>query len=173
MDFASDIPTILVESSIEKTMPQELSVSENAKSDNPLEHEPSGGSINRVQPELSLQLALLTARTAAEEGGTDILALDMTQHTAMFDYFVIITGTSRRQLRAMSEVIEKKIEAEINDKRMNIDSDDDSHWIVLDYGTVIIHLFDEETRMFYSLETLWADAKKLDLTETLSGIRVK
>ena len=56
---------------------------------------------------------------------------------------------------------------------MNIDGDDDSHWIVLDYGTVIIHLFDEDTRKFYSLESLWADASQVDLTGTLEGIRLK
>ena len=71
----------------------------------------------------------------------------------------------------MSEEIDHKLEDELNDKRMNIDGYDESRWIVLDYGTVVIHLFDEDTRTFYSLETLWADAKKLDLTEVLQGIR--
>lgn len=89
----------------------------------------------------------------------------------MFDYFVIATGTSRRQLHAMSEEIDHRLEDELKDKRMNIDGYDESRWIVLDYGTVVIHLFDEETRDFYSLEALWADASKLDLTETLADVR--
>ena len=54
---------------------------------------------------------------------------------------------------------------------MNIDGYDDSKWIVLDYGTVVIHLFDEDTRVFYSLEALWGDAAKVDLTETLKNVR--
>ncbi len=89
----------------------------------------------------------------------------------MFDYFVIATGTSRRQLHAMSEEIDHKLEDELEDRRMNVDGYDESRWIVLDYGTVVIHLFDEETRDFYSLEALWADATKVDLSGVLADIR--
>ncbi len=132
----------------------------------------SGGSVNRANPDRSLELALAAATTAAENGGTEIAVLDMTGHTAIFDYFVIATGTSRRQLHAMSEEIDHKLEDELNDKRMSIDGySTDSGWIVLDYGTVVIHLFDEETRGFYSLEALWADAKKVDLSEALKHIK--
>ncbi len=138
-----------------------------------VEHNSSGAAARRVNPERSLELALAAARTAAENGGTDLVVMDMTGHTAIFDYFVIATGTSRRQLHAMSEEIDHKLEDELNDKRMNIDGYDESRWIVLDYGTVVIHLFDEDTRQFYSLEALWADAPKVDLTETLKGIRTR
>ncbi len=126
--------------------------------------------VSRTNPERSLQLALAAARTAAENGGQDIVVLDMSRQTALFDYFVIATGTSRRQLHAMSEEIDHKLEEDLNDRRMNIDGYDESRWIVLDYGTVVIHLFDGDTRAFYSLEALWADAQKVDLTDVLQGI---
>lgn len=135
------------------------------------EHSASGAAASRENPELSLKLALAAARTAAENGATEIVVLDMSQHTAIFDYFVIATGTSRRQLHAISEEIDHTLEGELNDKRMNIDGFDDSKWIVLDYGTVIIHLFDEDTRAFYGLEALWGDAKKVDLSEVLKDIK--
>jgi len=135
-----------------------------------IEHQPSGAARDRVNPQRSRVLALAAARTAAENQGTDIVVLDMSQQSAMFDYFVIATGTSRRQLHAMSEEIDHKLEDDLKDRRMHIDGYDDSRWIVLDYGTVVIHLFDEETRDFYSLEALWADASRVDLTETLSGL---
>ena len=109
----------------------------------------------------SRELAIAAAQTADENGGFDILVLDMRQNSPMFDYFVVATGTSRRQLHAMSEDIDHKLEDELNDKRMNIDGYDESRWIVLDYATVVIHLFDEETRQFYSLESLWADAPRV------------
>ena len=134
------------------------------------ESQPSGGAVNRVNPKRSLELALAAARTAAENGGTEIVVMDMSSHAAIFDYFVIATGTSRRQLHAISEEIDNKLENDLNDKRVNIDGYTESRWIVLDYGTVVIHLFDEDTRAFYSLEALWADAKKVDLTETLKGV---
>ena len=135
------------------------------------EHRASGAAVDRVNPKRSLELALAAARTAAENGGTDLLVLDMSPHTAIFDYFVIATGTSRRQLHAMSEEIDHCLEDEMNDKRMNIDGYAESRWIVLDYGTVVIHLFEEESRENYALESLWADAKKVDLTETLKNVR--
>jgi ribosome-associated protein len=121
----------------------------------------------KTSSDRSLQLALAAARTAAENRGTDIVVLDMREITALFDYFVIATGTSRRQLHAISEEIDHVLEDDLKDKRMNIEGYDDSRWIVLDYGTVVIHLFDEETRQFYSLETLWADAKRVDVSEVL------
>ena len=124
-----------------------------------------------MNPQRSLDLALAAARTAAENGGTDLLVLDMSPHTAIFDYFVIATGSSRRQLHAMSEEIDHCLEDEMNDKRMNIDGYAESRWIVLDYGTVVIHLFEEEARENYALEALWADAKKVDLTEALKNVR--
>lgn len=132
---------------------------------------PSGAAAKRTNPEYSLKLALAAARTAGENHATDIVVLDMSKHTAIFDYFVIATGTSRRQLHAISEEIDNTLEKQLDDKRMNIDGYDDSKWIVLDYGTVVIHLFDEDTRIFYSLEALWADAENVDLTETLKDIR--
>ena len=132
------------------------------------EDRPSGASPSRVNPERSLELARAAARVAAENNGEDVIVLDMSQQSAMFDYFVIATGTSRRQLHAMSEEIDERLERELNDKRTNIDGYDESRWIVLDYGTVIIHLFDEDTRMFYSLESLWADATKVDISDILN-----
>ncbi|MEM9943234.1 MAG: ribosome silencing factor [Planctomycetota bacterium] len=136
-----------------------------------LEDPATGAAARRDNPDRSLTLALAAARTAAENGGNDIVVLDLTGQTAIFDYFVIATGTSRRQILAMSEEIDDKLENELNDKRMSVEGLDDSKWIVLDYGTVVIHLFDEETRLFYSLEALKGDAVRLDLTETLVGIK--
>lgn len=122
---------------------------------------------SRANPQRSLQLALAAARTASENKGRDIVALDMSNVSPLFDYFVIATGTSRRQLHAMSEEIDHTLEDELGDRRMNIAGYDESRWIVLDYGTVVIHLFDEETRRFYALEDLWAEASRVDLTGVL------
>ena len=150
---------------------QETCVSDESPSELTDGDQPSGAAARRTNPERSLTLALAAARTAAENGGTDIVVMDMSKHTAIFDYFVIATGTSRRQLHAISEEIDNTLEKELDDKRMNIDGYDDSKWIVLDYGTVVVHLFDEDTRIFYSLEALWGDAEKVDLTETLKNVR--
>ena len=120
------------------------------------------------QKERSLQLALAAIQTAEDNGGRDLLVLDMRDHTSLFDYFVIATGSSRRQLHAMSEEIDHKLEDDLHDKRMSIEGYDASRWIVLDYGTVVVHLFDDEMREYYSLESLWADARPVDLSEVLA-----
>jgi ribosome-associated protein len=113
--------------------------------------------------ERSLQLALAAALTAEENRGEDIVVLDMRTITPVFDYFVIATGNSRRQLHAISEEIEHVLEDELRDKRMGIEGYDDSRWILLDYGNVVIHLFDRETREFYALEDFWSEAQRVPL----------
>lgn len=124
----------------------------------------TAGAVARNKPERSLELALAAAKTIAENRGRQIVVLDMTKHTALFDYFVIGTGTSGRQLRAVADEIKHVLEKEMGDKRLHIAGVEDSRWIVQDYGTIVVHLFDEETRAFYSLENLWADAVKLDIS---------
>lgn len=115
------------------------------------------------QAEQSLALALAAAKTAHENQATNIKVLDLRDITPMFDYFVVATGTSRRQLHAISEEIDHCLEENLNDKRMSIEGYDESRWILLDYGSVVIHLFDEETREFYAIEDLWTDAVKVPL----------
>jgi ribosome-associated protein len=116
-----------------------------------------------AQAARSRQLALAAARTAADNRGQDVVVLDMRCQTPMFDYFVLATGTSRRQLHAMSEEIDHALEDDLGDQRMGIEGYAESRWILLDYGTVVIHLFDEETREFYALEDLWAGAQRVAL----------
>jgi len=115
----------------------------------------------------SLQLALAAARVAAENNGRDIVVLDMRGLTPMFDYFVIASGSSRRQLHAISEDIDHKLEDDLGDERQSIEGYRESRWILLDYGTVVIHLFEDETRDYYGLEQLWAAAKQVDLPENI------
>lgn len=110
-----------------------------------------------------MQLALAAARTAEENRGQDIIVLDMSTITPVFDYFVLITGNSRRQLHAISEEIDHCLEDELGDKRMSIEGYRESRWILLDYGNVVIHIFDEEMREYYALEQLWNQAQRVAL----------
>ena len=110
----------------------------------------------------SLQLAIAAAKTAADNRGRDIMVLDMRNMTSVFDYFVVVSGSSRRQLHAISEDIDDCLEKELNDRRMGIEGYAESRWILLDYGSVVIHLFDDETRKYFAIEDLWADAEQID-----------
>ncbi len=120
--------------------------------------------------ERSLQLALAAAQTAAEDRGKDVLVLDLRELTCIFDYFVIASGSSRRQLHAISEDIDHKLEDGLGDKRMGIEGYRESSWILLDYGTIVIHLFEESTREYYSIEKLWGEAKHVPWEE-LCGLQ--
>ncbi len=113
--------------------------------------------------ERSLQLAVAAARTAFENRGQNIVLLDLRELTPVFDFFVIATGSSGRQLRAISEDIDNMLEKQLGDKRMGVEGYQDSKWILLDYGSVVVHLFDTEMRSYYDLENLWGAAKRVDL----------
>ncbi len=112
-----------------------------------------------------LRRARIAARVAAENRGRDIVILDLRELTCMFDFFVIASGASRRQLHAISEEIDRVLQDELGDRRMGIEGYEESRWILLDYGDVVIHLFEPETRAYYAIEDLWGQAKRVPLEE--------
>ncbi len=112
----------------------------------------------------ALDRALLAAQTAEDNRGTDVVVLDMRELTSIFDYFVLATGTSRRQLHAMSEEIDHALEDRMHDRRLGIEGYEESRWILLDYGDVVVHLFEPETRSYYAIEELWGQAKRVPRT---------
>jgi len=79
----------------------------------------------------------------------------------LYDYFIICTGTSRRQIHTLAEEIDDAMRG-IGDRRMGIEGYQASKWVVEDYGDLLVHVFDPDTRAYYSLEELWADAPRVD-----------
>jgi ribosome-associated protein len=116
--------------------------------------------------ERSRELALAAARAVADNRGQDIVVLDLREQTAIFDYFVIATGSSQRQLRAMCDAVSDVLEKQLGDRRLGIEGYQQSRWIVCDYGSVVVHLFSSEAREFYELADLWAGATRVDLAAT-------
>ncbi len=114
-------------------------------------------------PDRSLQRALAAARVAESNRGRDIVILDLRELTPVFDYFVLVTGSSRRQLHAISEEIDQVLQRDFADRRLGIEGYTESRWILLDYGDIVVHVFDDETRAYYALEHLWSDAKRAPL----------
>ncbi|MDO7713647.1 MAG: ribosome silencing factor [Pirellulales bacterium] len=114
-------------------------------------------------------LAIAIARIIEETRGKDIRILDLRSVTEVFDYFVIATGSSRRQMHAVSDEIERVVKAEWGDEKRGIEGYDESRWIVLDYGDVIVQLFDADSRQYWDLEHLWGDAKRVDLPQGEQG----
>lgn len=109
------------------------------------------------------RLALTAARVADETRGSDVRVLDLRGLTEVFDYFVVATGSSRRQLHAIADEIEKAVKAELHDRKRGREGYEEGRWIVLDYGDVMVHLFDPEAREYWDLEQLWSGAKAVPL----------
>lgn len=109
----------------------------------------------------ALDRACLCARTAADNKARDVVVLDMRGVTPIFDFLVLTTGGSRRQMHAVAEEVDAAMR-DVGDRRLGIEGYEASRWIVQDYGDVVVHVFDAEAREYYALEDLWADAKKVD-----------
>jgi ribosome-associated protein len=109
----------------------------------------------------AVERASLCARVAADNKGRDILVLDMRRITPIYDYLVLVTGSSRRQMHAIAEEIDDKMR-DVGDRRIGIEGYEASRWIVQDYGDIMVHIFDAEMREYYRIEELWADAPKVD-----------
>lgn len=115
-----------------------------------------------ISPQRSLQLALAAAQSAEDNKGQNVTILDLRDQTVIFDYFVIATGSSQRQLRAISDAIDDVLQKELGHPRLGTEGYQDSKWILLDYGSIVVHLFDAASRDYYALESLWAGAKKVE-----------
>lgn len=113
----------------------------------------------------SLERARLAARLIVDNKGEDVRILDLREITQAFDFFVIGSGTSRRQLHSISDEIDDVFEKEMGDKRRSVAGYQESRWVVLDYGDVVVHLFEPETREFYALEDLWGKGKEVDIDD--------
>ena len=109
-------------------------------------------------------LAIAIAQVIEETRGKDIRVLDLRSVTEVFDYFVIATGSSRRQMHAVSDEIERIVKANWGDEKRGIEGYNESRWIVLDYGDVVVQLFDSDSRDYWDLEHLWGDAKRVEFT---------
>src|SRR5690554_2598491 len=92
--------------------------------------------------------------------GKEIKVIDLTTiHYTECDYFVICHGTSTTQVSSLAQSVEKTVEEETGNKARQTEGYQNSYWVLLDYGEIVVHIFHETARNFYNLEALWADAK--------------
>jgi len=120
-------------------------------------------------PLKSRDLAVKAAEAALKKKALDVTILDLSGLTVIADYFVICSGESTTQVKAVAESIEEEL-AKKRVKRLGIEGAAHSHWILLDYGDVVIHVFEKETRAYYNLEKLWMDAKTIEIDENKSDM---
>lgn len=139
----------------------------------PTNSEPATSSIpprpSAAQEARSLELALAAAQVAEDNRGENVVVLDLRGLTSIFDYFVIASGSSRRQLHAMGDEIDHRLVKEMGDRRLGQEGYQGSTWVLLDYGTVVVHLFESDTRDYYAIEKLWGEAKQVPWKELLAA----
>ncbi|NJD55354.1 MAG: ribosome silencing factor [Nitrospirae bacterium] len=117
----------------------------------------------------SRELALTAAEAAFNKKAQDVIILELGDLTVIADYFVICSGESTTQVRTVAEFIEHELSRK-GITPIGREGVRHGHWVLLDYGDVIIHVFEKETREYYGLEKLWMDARTIEVHEDTSGM---
>ncbi|MCL2120687.1 MAG: ribosome silencing factor [Clostridiales bacterium] len=112
----------------------------------------------------SKEQAIISARAMDQRGGTKITVLEIERLSTLTDYFVVGTGNTRVQTQAMADNIADGLVKE-GIRPIRIEGFEEGRWILMDYGHVIVHIFQEDQRNFYNLDRLWADAPALPFAE--------
>jgi ribosome-associated protein len=105
--------------------------------------------------------ARTAARAASAKGGDDTVIIEVGEILAITDAFVISSGRNTRQVKTIAEEVEARLKADGGISPLRVEGLGDSHWVLLDYGDLVVHVFLDETRDYYDLERLWSDAPRL------------
>ena len=111
-------------------------------------------------------MAQIACKAIDDKKGQDIKVIDIHNVSVIADYFVIASGTNSNQVQAIVDNVEEQL-GRAGFEAKQIEGNRNSSWILMDYGDVIVHVFDEENRLFYDLERIWRDGKVLEMDEFL------
>ena len=117
----------------------------------------------------SLELARKAATFLDSKKAEKLNVIEVDSISSLADYFVIASGGSLPHVRAMCDEVEEKLSKEDGIEPQRIEGYQTAAWILMDYGDVLVHLFQEDSRKFYSLERLWADAPRVELPGRETG----
>ena len=107
-------------------------------------------------------MAHIACKAIDDKKGQDIKIIDIHNVSVIADYFVIASGTNSNQVQAIVDNVEEQL-GRAGFEAKQIEGNRNSSWILMDYGDVIVHVFDEENRLFYDLERIWRDGKVLEM----------
>ena len=111
-------------------------------------------------------MAQIACKAIDDKKGQDIKVIDIHNVSVIADYFVIASGTNSNQVQAIVDNVEEQL-GRAGFEAKQIEGNRNSSWILMDYGDVIVHVFDEENRIFYDLERIWREGKVLEMDEFL------
>ena len=112
----------------------------------------------------STLLALTAAEAASDRKAGDVVLLRVADVSYIADYFVVATGFSRVQVRAVADAIEEKIKQDLQRVPLRIEGKAEGNWVLYDYGDVIVHVMMPKEREFYNLEAFWGHAERIEFT---------
>ena len=112
------------------------------------------------------EVAVQVTKALDEKKGMDIKLLRINDVSSLADYFLICTGTSNTHVKTLCDYAEYAME-QVGEPMLGREGHRGNSWELLDYGSVVVHVFTDEAREFYNLERLWADAENVDLTDVL------
>jgi len=110
----------------------------------------------------SAERAVIAAQAASAKLGTDTVILDVGDVLSIVDYFVITSAPNTRQVRTIAEDVEERVRSAGGEGPIRVEGLQDSTWVLLDYGDVVVHVFLDTTREFYDLGRLWRDVGRLE-----------
>ncbi|MEH1838196.1 MAG: ribosome silencing factor [Nostoc sp.] len=119
--------------------------------------------------EASGKLAAMIAEAGSDRKAGEIILLKVAEVSYLADYFVMMTGYSRVQVRAIAQAIEGKVETELQRRPIRTEGKVEGSWILQDYGDVIVHIMMPKEREFYNLEAFWIHAERISLPESDQG----
>lgn len=111
--------------------------------------------------------AITAARAAEDKQAADTVILEVGTVLAITDFFVITQASNRRLIRTVAEAVETQLVASGGPAPLRIEGLDDLTWVLIDYGDLVVHIFDPPTRAFYDLERLWRDVPRLEWAPTM------
>ena len=120
-------------------------------------------------PDISQELALTIAEAAEDRKGGNIVMLRVTEVSYLADYFVIVTGFSKVQVRAISNAIQQQVELEWQRLPRRIEGQAEGSWVLLDYGDAIVHILMPKEREYYNLEAFWGHAERMEFSAASSS----
>jgi ribosome-associated protein len=109
--------------------------------------------------------ALVVAAAASAKSGHDVVVLDVGPIISIIECFVLASATNTRQVRTIVDEVEQALREHDDSRPISIEGRDDATWVLLDYGDIVVHVFLAETRAFYDLDRLWADAPRIPFEE--------
>ncbi len=109
------------------------------------------------------EVARVAAQAADDKSATDIAVIDLTTVSDVCDYFVLATGSNSRLVDAVIDEVEEKVAKACGEHPFSIEGREQRDWILMDYGSVVVHVFTPEAREFYNLDELWHDAPVVEL----------